>query len=124
LIKAHPNGFSLELYFQGKGATRGFLDNNSAIIFAHDDFSKSVNEIIGPLLGAPVNFLTGNDNPPIGESSLLREGMRLIIPSNIDQLGQDIFTAGIGFVTHLLFHGSQSYKSPPGRSELKISFNE
>ncbi len=82
--------------------------------FDHGDgeIAGMTKKIISPLLGAAVNFRSGNHYPPVSESPLLREGMRLVIPSRLDQLGKDIFTAGIGFVTHLLPHGFQSHKVP------------
>src|SRR5204863_198409 len=54
-------------------------------------------KIIGPLLAPAMGQTPCNDNPTISEGLLLREGVRIVIPARVYQLGEDVFPAGIGF---------------------------
>jgi len=41
------------------------------------------------------------DNAAGREVALLGNGMGIVIPPRVDELGKDVFTAGVGFVGHL-----------------------
>lgn len=64
--------------------------------------SGETKEIVGPLLRAAVDFAARNHDPAVGKSSLLGEGMRIAIPPGIEELGENVFSASIGFIRHFV----------------------
>jgi len=60
-------------------------------------FDSGAHAVLRALLRTPVDFVPGYDNPPIGKSSLLGEGMGFVIPSCVYQLWEDVFSASICF---------------------------
>lgn len=52
-------------------------------------------EIVRTLLGTPLDFQTGDDDPPVGEGALL--GDLVVVPAGAMQPGHDVFAAGVGF---------------------------
>jgi hypothetical protein len=77
-------------------------------------------QIVGTLLRSPPGLFSNEHDAAIGECLLLCEGMRVVIPSGLDELRQDVLPASISFSDH----ASATKEWPQCRGSLSVSLSE
>ena len=68
------------------------------------EFSKKVllvlSQLVGPLLWTASGLVTSENDAPVRKGLLFCEGVRVVVPSGLNELRKDVLTAGIGLGNH------------------------